>query len=189
MTESARAQSAEPSPATTAAGPAPDSPAPAGPAPAGAEPGRVRRAGLVALRPLVMLYLGLGAVQIFLAGLGVFALDGEQLGSADETAFGPHRFVGMLMSGAALLILIAVGLARPGRRIVIMSVVLFLLVFVGQSVLAAAGEDTPLFGGLHAIVGIGSLGLASALLSAGRSRPAGVGGAQQRAAAEASSSA
>jgi hypothetical protein len=115
-----------------------------------------------------MLYLGLGVVQIFLAGLGVFSLDGQQLGAADETAFAPHRFVAMVMAGVTLLIVIAAALARPGRRLVIMSVVLLLIVFVVQGLLASAGEDTSLFGGLHAIVGIASLGLAGRMLALAR---------------------
>jgi hypothetical protein len=115
-----------------------------------------------------MLYLGLGVVQIFLAGLGVFSLDGQQLGAADETAFAPHRFVAMVMAGVTLLIVIAAALARPGRRMVIMSVVLLLIVFVVQGLLASAGEDTSLFGGLHAIVGIASLGLAGRMLALAR---------------------
>jgi len=130
--------------------------------------GGVRGAGRATLPPLLMLYLGLGVVQIFLAGLGVFALDGEQLGGADETAFGPHRFVGTLMALVALLVVIAAAIARPGRQVVIMAVVLFLLVSVVQTVLATAGEDTALFGGLHAIVGIGSLGLAGRMLGVTR---------------------
>jgi hypothetical protein len=117
-----------------------------------------------------MLFLGLGVVQIFLAGLGVFSLDGAQLGGTDETAFDPHRFVAVVMSAVTLLVLIAALVARPGRQFVIMSVVLLLLVAVLQGVLASAGEDTALFGGLHALFGIGSLGLAGRMLAIGRGR-------------------
>jgi hypothetical protein len=127
-----------------------------------------RRIGLLTLPPLAMLYLGLGVVQIFLAGYGVFDLNGAQLGSKDETAFGPHRFVGLLMTVVALLLLIAAVVARPGRRIVIMAVTLLLIVAVLQGVLASAGDDTPFFGGLHALFGIGSLGLASVILTGTR---------------------
>jgi hypothetical protein len=143
------------------------------PGPASGQPGPaggVRRAGAAALPPLLMLFLGLGVVQIFLAGLGVFSLDGAQLGGTDETAFDPHRFVAVVMSAVTLLVLIAAVMARPGRQFVIMSVVLLLLVAVLQGVLASAGEDTALFGGLHALFGIGSLGLAGRMLAIGRSR-------------------
>jgi hypothetical protein len=115
-----------------------------------------------------MLYLLLGVVQIFLAGYGVFDLGGAELGSSGETAFDPHRFVGMLMAVVALLLLIAVALARPGRQLVIMAVVLLVTVAVLQGVLASAGEDTPLFGGLHALFGIATLGLASAMMAGSR---------------------
>jgi Family of unknown function (DUF6220) len=128
----------------------------------------VRRIGLLTMPPLSVLYLVLGVVQIFLAGYGVFDLNGAQLGSKDETAFGPHRFVGILMTVVALLLLIAALVARPGRRIVIMAVSLLVIVAVLQGLLASWGEDTPLFGGLHALFGIGSLGLASTLLASTR---------------------
>jgi Family of unknown function (DUF6220) len=127
-----------------------------------------RRTAVRLMPPLSMLYLGLGVVQIFLAGYGVFDLNGAQLGSKGETAFGPHRFVGMLMTAAALLLLIAALVARPGRRLVIMAGSLLVVAAVLQSVLASLGEDTPLFGGLHALFGIGSLGLASSILAGTR---------------------
>jgi hypothetical protein len=126
---------------------------------------RTRRAGLRALALLLVLYLGLGVVQIFLAGLGVFALDGEQLGTAGETALDPHRVLGTVMGVITLLILIAAALARPGRRIVVQAVVLLLVVAGLQGLLASAGEDTALIGGLHAIFGVGSLGLAGRMLA------------------------
>ena len=135
----------------------------------------VRRTGLITMPPLAMLFLGLGVVQIFLAGFGVFDLNGAELGSKDETAFDPHRFVGFLMTAVALLLLIAAIVARPGRRIVGLAVALLLIVAVLQGVLASLGEDTAVFGGLHALFGIGSLGLASSILAATRalsSRPA-----------------
>jgi len=131
---------------------------------------RTRRAGMAALGPVLMLYLGLGVVQIFLAGLGVFSLDGRQLGDPGETALDPHRFVGTVMGVVALLVLIAAAVARPSRRVVIQGVVLLVVAAVLQGVLAAAGEDTALFGGLHALFGIGSLGLAGSMLAAVRGR-------------------
>jgi len=147
-------------PAATAA--SADSAPAAGPGLTGA-----RQIGLRSLPPLSMLFLTLGVVQIFLAGYGVFALDGDKLGSSNETAFDPHRLVGNLMLVVALLVLIAAVVARPGRRLLIMAVAL--LVVVGLlGALASAGEDTPFFGGLHALFGIGSLGLASVVLAGSR---------------------
>jgi hypothetical protein len=63
-----------------------------------------------------------------------------------------------------LVLLILVLVARPGKRLIVLSVVLFLLMAVGQPLLAAGGEDQAWVGGLHAIVGIGLLGLASRML-------------------------
>jgi hypothetical protein len=127
-----------------------------------------RGAAFKAVRPLSMLFLLLGVVQIFLAGLGVFSLDGEKLGTAGESAFDPHRINGNIMAAVALVILIAVLVARPGRRAIILAVTLLVIVAVLQSALAALGMDTPLFGGLHALFGIGALALASVLMADGR---------------------
>ena len=124
----------------------------------------VRAGALQTFRRGVMLFLLLGAVQIFLAGLGVFNLDGHKLGSSGETAFDPHRINGNLMSILALLLVVLVLLARPGARLIVMTVVLFLLMAVAQPLLAEGGTDAAWLGGLHAIVGLGLLGLASRLL-------------------------
>ena len=70
-----------------------------------------RRAALVAYRWLLLGFLLLGAVQIFLAGLGAFRLDNT--GVSGDTAFAPHRAVGFAMGGVALVILILALIARP----------------------------------------------------------------------------
>jgi hypothetical protein len=49
-----------------------------------------------------------------------------------------------------------------------MAAVLVVIVFGLQSVLGTLGEDTPFFGGLHALFGFGALGIASDLLVAAR---------------------
>jgi uncharacterized protein DUF6220 len=131
-----------------------------------------RAGALKALRWGAILFLLLGAVQIFLAGLGVFNLGGHQLGSSGETAFDPHRVNGNIMSAVALLLLILVLVARPGARLIGLTVVLFLLMAVAQPLLAAGGEDQAWVGGLHALVGIGLLGLASRLLVESRAATA-----------------
>jgi len=51
----------------------------------------LRRAALGAYRWLLLGFLLLGAVQIFLAGLGAFRID--NLGVSGDTAFAPHRAV------------------------------------------------------------------------------------------------
>lgn len=123
----------------------------------------LRRAATTGYRWLLLAFLLLGAFQVFLAGLGVFSLDGEQLGTESETALDPHRTLGYLLGPVALAILVLALVARPGTRAVVLSVVLLLLVGLAQSVLAVLGEDTPLFGGLHAADGILILGIAGLL--------------------------
>jgi hypothetical protein len=76
----------------------------------------VRCGALAGYRWLLAAFLLLGVVQIFLAGLGVFSLDGQKLGAAGETAFDPHPTLGFAMGGVALLILVLALLARPGAR-------------------------------------------------------------------------
>jgi hypothetical protein len=134
-----------------------------------------RAGALQAFRWGTILFLVLGAVQIFLAGVGVFDLDGHKLGSSGETAFDPHRVNGDIMSAVALVLLILVLVARPGARLIVLSVVLFLLMAVGQTLLAAGGEDQAWVGGLHAIVGIGLLGLAARTLVESRTTVATLG--------------
>jgi hypothetical protein len=62
-----------------------------------------------------VLYLLLGVVQIFLAGLGVWNLD-QKVGSDGETALDPHRITGMIMGLVGLLILVAALVARPNGQ-------------------------------------------------------------------------
>jgi hypothetical protein len=60
--------------------------------------------------------------------------------------------------------------SRPGARLVIASVVLFLLVALVQSLLAGLADDTVWFGGLHALDGLAILGIATFLYLAARRR-------------------
>ena len=99
-----------------------------------------RRAALVAYRWLLLGFLLLGAVQIFLAGLGAFRLDNT--GVSGDTAFAPHRAVGFTMGGVALVILILALIARPGTRAVVLAAVMFVLAFLAQSVLASLADNT-----------------------------------------------
>jgi hypothetical protein len=126
----------------------------------------VRRAAQAGYRWLLLAFLALGAVQIFLAGLGAFRID--NLGVSGDTAFAPHRAVGFAMAGVALVILILALIARPGVRMLIASILLFLLVFLVQSLLASLADDTVWFGGLHALDGLAILGIAAYLYLAAR---------------------
>jgi hypothetical protein len=110
-----------------------------------------------AYRVVLGLYLLLGVVQIFLAGLGVFSLFGSGPG------FEPHRTVGFVMSGVALVIVVMAVVARAGGRAIGLAVLLFLLVAVGQSLFAGLGEDVAFWGGVHALSGLATLGLAGYL--------------------------
>ena len=115
---------------------------------------------------LLLAFLVLGAVQIFLAGLGAFRID--NLGVSGDTAFAPHRAVGFAMGGVALFILILALMARPGVRAVIGSALLFLLAFLVQSLLVSLADNTVWFGGLHALDGLAILGIAAFLYLAAR---------------------
>src|SRR4051794_30904426 len=116
-----------------------------------------------AYRVVLALYLLLGVVQIFLAGLGVFSLFGSGPG------FDPHRTVGFIMSGVALVIVVMAVLARAGGRAIGVAVLLFLLAAVGQSLFASLGEDVAFWGGVHALSGLTTLGLAGFLQAQNRS--------------------
>ena len=126
----------------------------------------LRRAAQTGYRWLLLAFLVLGAVQIFLAGLGAFRID--NLGVSGDTAFAPHRGVGFAMAGVALLILVLALIARPGVRAVIASAVLFLLAVLVQSLLASLADNTVWFGGLHALDGLAILGIAAFLYLAAR---------------------
>jgi fatty acid desaturase len=121
----------------------------------------LRRVAQAGYRWLLLTFLVLGAVQIFLAGLGAFRID--NLGVSGDTAFAPHRALGFAMAGVALLILVLALIARPGVRAVIGSVLLFLLAVLVQSLLASLADNTVWFGGLHALDGLAILGIAAFL--------------------------
>jgi hypothetical protein len=121
----------------------------------------LRRAAQTGYRWLLLAFLVLGAVQIFLAGLGAFRID--NLGVSGDTAFAPHRAVGFAMAGVALFILVLALIARPGVRAVIASALLFLLAVLVQSLLASLADNTVWFGGLHALDGLAILGIAAYL--------------------------
>ena len=99
-----------------------------------------------------------GAVQIFLAGLGVFAFSGGGGPGID-----PHRWFALALAGVSLVIAVLAAVARAGRRAIGLSVLLFVLVFLVQGFLAAWGRDSAWFGGLHALDGLLIIGLAGYL--------------------------
>jgi hypothetical protein len=125
------------------------------PAPAAALTG-ARAKALIAYIGLSGLFI-LGVVLAFLlAGHGVFGLNHHDLSASkhhleDQKVLDAHRAVGTLLGLVALLSLIVVAIARPGRKLVIGQVVLFLLASVGQEAFAGSGENHSWFGGLHVL--------------------------------------
>ena len=91
-------------------------------------------------RGLAFLFLAIGVIAFFLAGLGAF---GE--------GFDAHRGSGSLLLLLSLVLLI---LAAVGRREAVkQSAALFGLMIV-QMLLAIAGEDVSVLGGLHPVNGL-----------------------------------
>jgi hypothetical protein len=124
-----------------------------------------RRPAMTGLHWALGGFLLLGAVQIFLAGLGAFRT--ETVGA--DTAFAAHRSFGFVLAGAALVILVLALVARAGRVAVAGAAALVVLTGFAQSLLAGLADDHALFGGLHAFDGLAILGLAAWLWA--RSRP------------------
>lgn len=135
----------------------PSSPA-AGPSGGGASSGADASGIARAHRGLALLFLVLGVVAFFLAGLGAF---GE--------GFDAHRMSGSLMLLLSLVLLI---LAVVGRRAALQaSAVLFGLMIL-QSVLAVLGSEvSSVLGALHPVNGLLIL-FAASLAAAGK--PVGV---------------
>ena len=132
---------------------------------AASTPGSALRRGAGAgYRWLLLLFLVAGVVQIFLAGLGVFHLHAYGLDDpAGDSALDPHRTLGFAMGGIAVLILVLALVARPGARQVILAAVLVLQTAFLQSLLAGLGDDSPVWGGLHALDGLLAIGVAGCL--------------------------
>jgi hypothetical protein len=114
-----------------------------------------------------LLVLGI-IVQFFLAGLGVFGIDGKDLDKA--TSLDPHRALGHILAGIAILMFIAALVARTGKTKIWVSIVIALLAELVQSALAGGGEDHHWLGGLHALDGVIILGLAGWMHKVSRDR-------------------
>jgi Family of unknown function (DUF6220) len=131
----------------------------------------LRRAAFAGYRWLLLIFLLLCVVQIFLAGFGVFSLDGKEVGAPGETAFNPHRSVGFALGGLAVIVLILALVARHSARSMLLTGVMFLLAFLGQSFLADLGRSNAFAGGLHALDGLAILGIAGYLYGWSRRQP------------------
>jgi hypothetical protein len=118
---------------------------------------------------LVHLFLGLVAVQFFLAGLGVFRNNPDPSKKIVESStFDPHRILGDVLTLVALIILV---LAVVARRQIEMSGLLFGLMVL-QNVLAGVGTDTPVVGALHVLNGLLIVAVGAVLLMRLRPAPA-----------------
>jgi hypothetical protein len=89
-----------------------------------------------------LLVVGL-VVQVFLAGLGVFA---------GASNFATHRDTGYLLQLLPFLLIIAAVVGRLGRRHIVLALVIFALFFV-QSILVAMRDSTPAIAAVHPVNG------------------------------------
>ncbi len=114
-------------------------------------------------RGLGFLFLGLGVLQFFLAGIGAF---GNGLGSSD---YDPHKIIGDLLT---LLALVLVILAAVGRREAVQASAALLVLMLVQYGLAQIGNDAKIVAALHPLNGLLILG-AAALAARGMPLPVG----------------
>jgi hypothetical protein len=116
-----------------------------------ARPGTRRAA--TAYRWVLLVFVLAVAVQIFLAGLGVFSFgNGDRAGG--DHAFSAHQGLGFAIGGAAILILVLAIMARAGKLAVWLAVALVVQTDLLQSLLDGLGGDSAVFGGLHALDGL-----------------------------------
>lgn len=104
-----------------------------------------------ALAAFAWLFIGLLAVQVFLAGVGLFGAGSISL----------HRDFGYLISMAPLLILGAAAIARAGR-LVGLSALLLVLTFV-QTSLPYLRDGMPFVAALHPVNAIALLWLTATI--------------------------
>ena len=125
----------------------------------------VRRGAAVAQRYLVTLYFCGVVTQFLLVGLGLFGMKpGDTIGKAQS--LDPHREFGWALTefgGALLLLATLVAWQKPLRSRVGAYVLLCLLGFPLQPLLAAAGEHHKLIGMFHPVNAALLLGLSFTL--------------------------
>jgi hypothetical protein len=129
----------------------------AAPAATGALTGARKNALIAFIFLSGLLILGIW-LAFLLAGHGVFGLNHHNLNTSKggkaldkQTILDAHRAIGSLLGIVALLTLIAAAVARPGKKIIYLMAVLFLLIGIGQPLLAGIGEDHSWVGGLHVL--------------------------------------
>jgi hypothetical protein len=109
-------------------------------------------------RILALLFFAGAVVQFFLAGLAVFG----------GSSFEPHQAWGTILTVVSLIVLI---LAFVGRREAVQSSAVLLVLMIVQNVLGAVGDDAPVLGALHPVVGLAVLGAAMTAASGTRFGP------------------
>ena len=114
---------------------------------------RLRRAARVGYRWLLLVFLLAVAVQIFLAGLGVFNFGNGDRSGGDH-AFSAHQGLGFAIAGASILLLALAITARPGKLALWLAVALVVQTCLLQSLLDGLADNTAVFGGLHALDGL-----------------------------------
>ena len=113
----------------------------------------VRRAARTGYRWLLLVFLLAVAVQIFLAGLGVFSFgNGDRAGG--DHAFSAHQGLGFALAGVSILILVLAIAVRAGRLALWLAGALVVQTCLLQSLLDGLAGDTAVFGGLHALDGL-----------------------------------
>jgi hypothetical protein len=101
-----------------------------------------------------------GLLQIAFAGFGAFDRDGR---TQAKGAFDAHVANAGALALLALVIVVLAIVAREGGRAIGLTVGLLVLVSPVQMLLASLGDDAAFWGALHALVGLGTLGLAGFL--------------------------
>jgi hypothetical protein len=118
-----------------------------------AAPSGVQRAARTGYRWLLLVFLLAVAVQIFLAGLGVFSFgNGDRAGG--DHAFSAHQGLGFALAGMSILILVLAIAARAGRLALWLAGALVVQTCLLQSLLDGLADNTAVFGGLHALDGL-----------------------------------
>ena len=108
---------------------------------------------MTAYRWVLLVFLLAVAVQIFLAGLGVFSFgNGDRAGG--DHAFSAHQGLGFGIAGASILVLVLAIAARPGKLALWLAGALVVQTCLLQSLLDGLGGDSAAFGGLHALDGL-----------------------------------
>jgi Family of unknown function (DUF6220) len=106
------------------------------------------------MRVLAMVTGTLAVIQFALAGYGAFS------GLNHHRGYGPHEVLGTVISVAALLVLIAAVVARPGTRALVAAGVLFVVAGPIQPLLADLGKHHgSWWGAVHALGGVAVLAM------------------------------